>query len=451
MAHREHHSCRRLFAAGRQGGRFSQVFARSDNGAAAIVIAISLFVLVGMVGFGVEVGAWYAAKRHNQTAADAAALGAAYNMYMTGNDSQIQQAAEKDAALNGVEPDDRITIAAVSPPVSGGYVGKTSAVEVTIVERPELLFASLFGSVVDLAVRSVAEVKILGEVCVLSLSPTAPIGIQLTGSANMNLDGCGMFSNATSSTAMTTAGGAQLQVVADFFSMVGGFESKGSADPVLDTEPPLTGQAPMQDPLMDKVSVPAPGATHLDPHFGSGDTWEGGVGTANAPYFNEGLTFGSQADIDIPTSVREVYVKGDLTINAGAKVNCTCTFVLMDADSSVNINGNADVHVRAPSADASPAPRYGGIAFYNAAPSSNTTSTFSGTGNTEIEGILYFPNQEIAYRGTSSGGSKCTRLIAKNIVFIGDTAAQLQPGGSNCPTPIAGTDLIAKSVPVLVE
>ncbi len=426
-------------------------FGRAEGGAAAVVVAISLSLLIGMVGFGVEVGAWYAAKRHNQTAADAAALGAAYNMYVTGNASLVQEMAEADAARNGIEPNDRITIAAVTPPASGGYIGKSSAVEVTIVEQPDLLFSSLFGNIVNLAVRAVAEVKILGEVCVLSLSPTAPIGIQLSGSANMNLDGCGMFSNATSSTSMTTAGGAQLQVIADFFSMVGGYKASGSADPILDTEPPLTGQAPMQDPLKDKVPLPLPGANHADPRFGSGDTWADSIGSANAPYFTNGLTLGSQADITIPSSVREVYVKGELKINAGAKVNCTCTFVMMDADSFVTINGNADVRVTAPSADASPSPRYGGIAFYNASATSNTKSSFSGTGNTAIEGILYFPNQEIDYRGTSTGGAKCTRLIGKNIVFTGDTGAYLQPSGANCPKPIAGTDLVAKSVPVLVE
>jgi hypothetical protein len=422
-----------------------------DRGGAAIIVGLSMSLLVGMVGFGVEVGSWYATKRHNQTASDAAALGAAYNMYMTGNAGQVQHAAEVDAAKNAVSPGSTISITAVTPPVTGAYVGKSSAVEVTIVEKPALLFTSLLGRIVDLRVRSVAEVKILGEACVLSLSPSAPIGIQLTGSANMNLDGCGMFSNATSSTSMTTAGGAQLQVVADYFAMVGGFKSNGSADPVLDTEPPLTGQAPMKDPFKDKVALPQPGTAHADPKFGKDDTWAASVGAGNAAYFDNGLTFGSQSNVTIPSSVTEVYVKGELKINAGATVNCTCTFILTDADSKVTINGNADVTITAPSADASPTPRYGGIAFYNAAGSSNTTSSFSGTGNTAISGALYFPNQEIDYRGTSTGGAKCTRIIGKNIVFTGNTSAAIQGGGTNCPKVAGGIDMTAKSVPVLVE
>jgi hypothetical protein len=423
-----------------------------DRGGAAIVVGLSMSLLVGMVGFGVEVGSWYATKRHNQTASDAAALGAAYNMYMTGNAGQVQHSAEVDAAKNDVVPSSLIAITATTPPTIGSYAGNINAVEVTVVEKPALLFTSLLGSAVDLRVRSVAEVKILGEACVLSLSASAPIGIQLSGSANMNLDGCGMFSNATSSTSMTTAGGAQLQVVADYFAMVGGYDPNGSAKPILDTDPPLTGQAPMQDPFKDKLPLPAPGTTYADPKFGKNDTWAGKVGSGNAAYFNSDLSFGSQANVTIPSSVSEVYVKGKLTINAGAVVNCTCTFVLMDADSKVTINGNADVTVTAPSADAAPTPRYGGVAFYNAAGSSNTKSSFGGTGNTAISGALYFPNQEIDYRGTSTGGSKCTRLIGKNIVFIGDTSAAVQTGNTNCPK--MGNNvgpMTAKSVPVLVE
>lgn len=425
-------------------------FLRDERGAAAIMVGLSLTVLIGAVGIGVEIGSWYATKRQLQTAADAAAMGAAYDMYQVGDASSIQTAAEADAAKNDVVPGDGIAITAVNPPAVGKFVGNNNAVEVTITEQPSMMFAALFQDSVTLAVRAVAEVKVLGEACVLSLSPSAPIGIQLSGSANLNLDGCGMFSNATSATSMTTAGGAKLDVIADYFAMVGGYQANGSAVPVLDNGAPLTGQTSMADPFKDKILPPAPGTTYADPTFGSGDTWAA-TGAGNAAYFDEGLTFGSQANVTIPSSVTEVYVKGDLKINAGAVVNCTCTFVLTDENSKVTINGNADVNITAPSADGSPTPRYGGIAIYNAAASSTTKSSFSGTGNTNLQGALYFPNQEIDYRGTSNSGSKCTRIIANNIVFIGDTAAEVQPSAANCPKMMDGVDLIAKSVPVLVE
>jgi Flp pilus assembly protein TadG len=423
---------------------------QDERGSAAIMVGLSLTALVGAVGIGVEIGSWYAAKRQLQTAADAAAMGAAYEMYQVGDASSIQAAAEADAAKNDVVPGGGVTVAAVNPPSVGKFVGNNNAVQVTISQQPSLMFSALFQDSVTLTVRAVSEVKVLGEACVLSLSPTAPIGIQLAGSANLNLDGCGMFSNATSATSMTTAGGAQLQVIADYFAMVGGYQANGSAVPVLDNGDPLTGQTSMADPFADKVQPIAPGSTYADPTFGNGDTWEG-TGAGNAAYFDEGLTFGSQADVTIPSSVTEIYVKGDLKINAGAVVNCTCTFILTDADSKVTINGNATVNVTAPSADGSPTPRYGGISFYNASPTSNTKSSFSGTGSTNIQGAIYFPNQEIDYRGTSNSGAKCTRIVANNIVFIGDTSAQIQPNAANCPKMMDGVDMIAKSVPVLVE
>lgn len=436
-------------------------FRKDESGAVATVIAVSLTFLIGVVGLGVEVGAWYATKRHNQTAADAAALGAAYSKSATGDNSKIQASAVADAARNGVVDGGLVDITAISPPTSGNFTTESNAIQVTITEQPSLLFASMLGNFISLEVRSVSKIMTLGEACVLSLSPTAAIGIQLSGSANLNLNGCGMYSNATSATSMTTAGGQQLQVIADYFSMVGGYKASGSAEPVLDTKPPLTGQPPMADPFVNPdtgetiLAAPAPGATFTNPSFGNGDTWAGELGSsANAPFFNNGLTFGSQANITIPASVTEVYVKGELKINAGAQVNCTCTFILTDggdgtAASKVTINGNANVNITAPSGAGA---RYSGIAFYNEEGTSSTDSKFAGTGNTNIVGAVYFPNQSLNYRGTSTGGANCTRIIAGNIVFIGDTGSTLTGGGSNCPKlpPGSGT-LIAPSLPVLVE
>lgn len=431
--------------------------ARNDSGAAAMVIAISLTVLIGMVGLGVEVGAWYATKRHNQTAADSAALGAAYSIADSGNNSQVQATAEANAALNDVVDSSLVDITAVSPPSSGAYATNNMAVEVTVVERPQLLFSSLFGNSVSLTVMATALTIDPGPTCVLSLSKTATIGIQLNGSANLNLNGCGMYSNADDTpTSMTTSGGAQLQVVSDFFAMAGGYQANGSAVPVLDI-PIITEASQMQDPFAGQIP-PLPTLANLVPYanptFGVNDTWLGEVGGANAPHFTNGLTFGSQADITIPPSVHEIYVTGQLKINAGAKVNCICTFVLTDSSSYVTINGNADLQITAPSHNnLSPLdPRYGGIAFYNAGgPGLSTqTSSFSGTGNTDIKGAIYMPNQRVEYRGTSTAGISCMRLIADTIVFIGNTASQLLPGGTNCPALPSTVDMDAPPVVRLV-
>jgi Flp pilus assembly protein TadG len=50
------------------------------RGLSAVTVAVSLPVLFGVAGLGIDTGLWYTIKRQNQSAADAAALSAAYEV-----------------------------------------------------------------------------------------------------------------------------------------------------------------------------------------------------------------------------------------------------------------------------------------------------------------------------------------------------------------------------------
>ena len=55
-------------------------FARDQRGITAVLVALTLVALIGFTGLGVDAGWWYTIKRQNQSAADAAALSAAYEI-----------------------------------------------------------------------------------------------------------------------------------------------------------------------------------------------------------------------------------------------------------------------------------------------------------------------------------------------------------------------------------
>ena len=57
---------------------------RDERGVSAVMVAISLTVVIGFGALGAETGMWYAIKRQNQSAADAAAISAAYEV-LAGN------------------------------------------------------------------------------------------------------------------------------------------------------------------------------------------------------------------------------------------------------------------------------------------------------------------------------------------------------------------------------
>ncbi|MBI5165451.1 MAG: hypothetical protein HY985_16295, partial [Magnetospirillum sp.] len=74
--------------------------AGDERGAVAIVLALSLTVLVGMVALGMETELWFANMRVLQAAADAAAISAAYEA-VAGDAADISAAATVDAGRNG--------------------------------------------------------------------------------------------------------------------------------------------------------------------------------------------------------------------------------------------------------------------------------------------------------------------------------------------------------------
>ena len=82
---------------------------RNDRGTIMVLTAISLTVLIGFIGLGVETGLWYAVKRHDQSAADLAALSGAMEIaqesspvyYQSSNGSVICGLSRRDAARGG--------------------------------------------------------------------------------------------------------------------------------------------------------------------------------------------------------------------------------------------------------------------------------------------------------------------------------------------------------------
>src|SRR6266851_2006552 len=56
----------------------SQRLQRDDRGATAVLVAVTATVLLAFTGLSVDAGWWYTLHRQNQSAADAAALSAAY-------------------------------------------------------------------------------------------------------------------------------------------------------------------------------------------------------------------------------------------------------------------------------------------------------------------------------------------------------------------------------------
>src|SRR5208283_153114 len=114
---------------------------KGESGQVLILTALCLVVVVGSVGIAVDVGMLYRAKRIMQTAADAGAIAAGFELPF----GDATAAAKADAALNGVtDGSNGATVTVNNPPLSGPNAGNSGYVEVIASQSQPLYFLRVF-------------------------------------------------------------------------------------------------------------------------------------------------------------------------------------------------------------------------------------------------------------------------------------------------------------------
>jgi len=185
----------------------ARIFSSAKAGSITVMVAVSLPFLLGIVGVAAESAVWFELKRRAQTAADAAAVAGAIQR-ARGDSTNVLTSAARAATQNGFTNGASSTTASVHyPPTSGAYAGQPDAVEVSITRTFEPLISKLFhASSYTIHARAVAEVKVVGQACILSLSTTASNALYFQGSTIVNSAGCVVASNSSSGSAVAMAG-----------------------------------------------------------------------------------------------------------------------------------------------------------------------------------------------------------------------------------------------------
>src|SRR5215831_7794500 len=160
---------------------------RDQRGLSAVTVAVSMPVLFGVAGLGIDAGLWYTIKRQNQSAADAAALSAAYEViggYTCPTDvsTYLTPAATEAATRNNYGG----TTPVVTCPYSDAVVA--SGVKVTLSQTQNAWFSSWFPAfpTFTIANEAVAAVSNLPPACMMALNPTAPQAVSLAGNPTIN-------------------------------------------------------------------------------------------------------------------------------------------------------------------------------------------------------------------------------------------------------------------------
>ncbi|MDX8471886.1 TadE/TadG family type IV pilus assembly protein [Mesorhizobium dulcispinae] len=373
-----------------------------EGGNVAIIFALTLPIVVGGAGLGVETSYWYYSSLKLQATADASAYAGALEKIAGSDTAAITTAATQSATDNGLGTG---TIVVHTPPTSGPNTAN-KAVEVILNQNLDRMFTSIFSqSKVPEQARAVALITDGAYACIQARNLTASQAVSISGNTSLKQIGCVINANSNASDAIKVQGSATLQT--DCLVAVGGISL--STTPTMVCKAPITHALPAADPYAD---LPTPAASSQCEKVNGSKTSQ----TLQAGTYCNGMDLKGNVALTSGTYV----VQGDFKINAGAVVTCAapCTGVtiFMAGSNTVSMNGNATVTLSAPTSGT-----YSGVLFYGDRTGTNASNTFNGTADSLLTGAIYFPKQQVSYLGNFSGTGGCTQVVADTIQWSGST------------------------------
>ena len=379
------------------------------RGFVLITMLASVVVLVAFLGLAIDTAYMELVKTRMQTAADAAALGGAQEIKLSGV-ANVEASARADAALNGFTHGvNGATVSVHNPPSAGYSTGDSTGVEVIITQPVNTLFMGVVGSTaVTVSARAVAR-QGPGTSCLHVLDPTANAAFSASGGANVKID-CGVVVESNHATAFSVSGGTT--VTAASYSVFGGKSVIGGSTV---NPSPVTGVKGPGDPLA-YLAPPAVGAcdfTNLS--IGGGLTRTLGPGV-----YCGGITLTNGSNITFSPPGIYILKGGGLDIGGGVTAHGTGVTFYNTAGGGYafkpfNFHNGAMVNFSAPTGG----PMAGILLFQDRTISSALVNNFIGGTTIFLNGSLYLPTTAVLYSGGTDVAGSYSIIVAKTIVFQG--------------------------------
>jgi Flp pilus assembly protein TadG len=395
----------------------------NERGQALVLAALCMSMLLGFLGFAIDVGLLFVEKRKVQVAADIAAAAGAAELNYGDYAATAQAAAAQNGFTNGVSG---VTVSvnpsgtAIPSPQNGAYAGQAGYLEVVVSEQVPTYFMRVMNfSSMTVSARAVGAMG-ASQNCIYALAGSGT-AFSMSNDAKLTATGCGVVDNSSGSSAMSVVGSASLTAAS--VGVVGSVvtNNNGSISPTA-----VSGVAPSSDPLA-YLSPPAytPASCGSDPltHYGNGgSTYSVGPGSAysttqsNNTVCYTSLTLGSNNDT-VTINPGIYVITGALTFASGTTLGGNGVTFYLVGSGSVNIGNNASLNFTAPTSGT-----YDGILFYQDRADTRGAS-IQGGASSSLTGILYFPAAALSIgNGTSSTIS--SPLIANTISLVGGSTVQ---------------------------
>jgi Flp pilus assembly protein TadG len=399
------------------------------DGTVVVVTAVCLVGMLAVVALSLDGGMLLDKRRQAQSAADAAAIAAACDMYQNwwqyhGTSDPTGSAAASARAVakaNGFEHGvNGCTVDVNVPPLAGPFAGVAGHAEVVINTSQKRYFSRLFGSDdVPYGARATARGR-RGTVKdgILVLAPTGSPTLNGGGGSQVNVTGAPIIVNSTSVGAILENGGAG----GTGYMSAPEWDTKGTATTtgggqVLGTFVPTD---PVPDPL---ANLPVPDPSTMTVQSKNGLNLSGN--SNNTKYLDPGVY---QGGISITGQVNVVlrpgvyYMQGG-GFSYGGQGNLTGNGVMIynapQANSdTISLTGNGNVNISPPTSGT-----YQGITFFQDR-TSTTPMNVSGSGNgtMTMSGTFYAASADLSVQGNGTNNVIGSQYISYTLTLGGNGA-----------------------------
>lgn len=227
-----------------------------ESGQTLVMVALSMAVLLGFAAFATDIGVMLRAKRQAQSAADSAAIAAAWGLTQnTGAVAAGTAAATANGYTQGTNADGYATTVDIeAKPIDGHFAGQSGYTEAIITQQVPTFFMHMFGrGSATVAARAVATDKGSSAGCLTTTKATGTT-LMFQGSFHVSAPGCAVSVQSSDPDALQFTGGAG-SLTAASVSVVGGDGGQtGDSTPT-----PTTGAAYSGDPMAGQLSAPSYG------------------------------------------------------------------------------------------------------------------------------------------------------------------------------------------------
>lgn len=402
-----------------------------DGGAAAPVIAMVLFLIVGAAGLAIDVGSWYNIERRTQLAADAAAVSASFEIANGKTAAQAAAAALKEAQKNGftgTSCDVNTTGSAycqVFNPPKTKFTTDTSAVEVVLREPTPTYFSGMFlnkgPDAKGQAIMSASSGT--GSYCVLALDGSAANAMYLENNATVK---CGVASNSTSATALNMENNAA--IVGNAYT-VGTLKMKNNAtvsgnayasavnlanNAVVSGSKSIKTTTAMADPYASFTPSTTDLTAACTDSSSNKMTCKNNCSKTLQPgRYCYGWDVQNNAVVELNPGVyvieAQLILKNNAQIKEAYGTSGGVTLILK-GNYAMDVGNNATWDFKSPTSGT-----YSGIAFHSLKANGSTyTQTFQNNAIIKLTGAIYVPNQKVYFENNATiSQTECTQVVAR--------------------------------------